>query len=344
MPDLTKARREMTVFVGKTTSVNKGVLMLKRVALALLFVMTIVLLFTVPLHAITCNLLTNQTEYRGGDDMVVSLGADFDRSATVDLYFSLSLGSLSIYWDGQSFHDRPFPWVAAVPVPQGIRFSGAPIFTIPKLPFGLPDSASVGLYTWQFELKEGPQPAATCAAPFAFTCGGGVRSCGQPYLDWLPPCVRVVNTSAPTEISSAGPFAVQLVLESSCSTAVTFTVPAGLMFCSQTPDTQNLVIITDFVIALAPGETRTVVLPAYCIDASWHVPDGPYKIGSLAPDTLMSLVNYVKTKNVPQGFDSSDPNSVSIMMGVQFEIWGLTDECKSFGDIQQALDALLGSR
>jgi hypothetical protein len=307
--------------------------MMKRIMFFVTAIVSLGLMAASPVGATSCNLSMNLPVHHGGDEFAVLLDFNSDRTSTVDIFFSVTLDQSVLYWDGSTFLTSRVPWVDNITIPPGLSFSDVPIFSVPNLPFGLPDYTIYGDFIWTFELRDSGTDAtvARCSTPFRFTCEGGVVNTGQPFLSWLPGSVAITDISVPADPGFVGPFALALTFHNTGGVPVTFTVPAGLMFASSTKAFQNLLLVTDFVVTLSPGQTSIVILPLYCINAGLSIPEGIYTVGSLAPTNLMDIVNFLKTKNVDliQSFS------------VQLELWRFTDECADSGSVIQSLRGIL---
>lgn len=307
--------------------------MMKRIVFCIMALVGIALMISSHAGATSCNLSMNLPVHHGGDEFAVLLDFTSDRTSTVDIFFSVQVDQAVLYWDGLTGHTNRVPWVDNITISPGLSITDAPIFVIPSLPFGLPDYTVQGDIIWTLELKDSFTDAtvAQCSAPFRFTCEGGVINTGRPFLPWLPGSVQMTNISVPDDPGFVGPFALALTFHNTGGVPVTFTVPAGLMFASSTKAFQNLLLVTDFVVTLSPGQTSIVILPLYCINAGLSIPEGTYTVGSLAPPNLMEIVNFLKTKNIDliQSFS------------VQLELWRFTDECADPGSVIQSLRGIL---
>ncbi|MBL7986195.1 MAG: hypothetical protein JNM91_14405 [Flavobacteriales bacterium] len=79
------------------------------------------------------------------------------------------------------------------------------------------------------------------------------------------------------------------------SAAVTTAIPAGWVFVSEDPMEQDLIVVREEVIALAPNGRGTVTCRAFCTEASKSAPgkDALFRKGHPAPEKLTILARYV---------------------------------------------------
>ena len=79
------------------------------------------------------------------------------------------------------------------------------------------------------------------------------------------------------------------------SAAVNTAIPAGWIFVSEDPMEQDLIVVREEVIALAPNGRRSVTCRAFCTEASMRAPgkDALFRKGHPAPEKLTILARYV---------------------------------------------------
>ena len=79
------------------------------------------------------------------------------------------------------------------------------------------------------------------------------------------------------------------------SSSIRTTIPAGWIFPSEKPEVQDLIIMREEVIALGPGQLRTVTCRAFCCEASNQGPaeNEPFRKGHPANAKLRTLAQLV---------------------------------------------------
>jgi len=96
--------------------------------------------------------------------------------------------------------------------------------------------------------------------------------------------------------------------------ALRTSIPAGWVFVSQVEGVQDLIVVREEAIALAPNGRTTVTCRAFCCEASSSGPgvNEPYLKGHPARETLTALARFVDSLNYEDGI-------------VQSAIWVLSD-------------------
>ncbi|MBK8614177.1 MAG: hypothetical protein IPN85_12025 [Flavobacteriales bacterium] len=91
-------------------------------------------------------------------------------------------------------------------------------------------------------------------------------------------------------------------------------IPAGWRFVSQDSTLQDLLVVEDEVLALAPKAAGTLTCRAFCCEASMGGPDdgSAFTAGTMASEPLQKLARFFTTEHFPDG-------------AVQQAVWAVSD-------------------
>lgn len=129
------------------------------------------------------------------------------------------------------------------------------------------------------------------------------------------------------DISSNGKYrgrSVQLSLNNTSDQSIEIKIPAGTIYMPSDDGEQTLVQLEDEMIALAPGKSNQLLVPAFCTEASDRCPkrDGKFTIGKTKNAKLKKMISYLKGKKI----DKST---------YQDAVWAITDN-ESISNIDAA--------
>ena len=125
------------------------------------------------------------------------------------------------------------------------------------------------------------------------------------------------NRQLSMSVTGAGGHAgesVRVQLNNLRSDTLTVRIPAGWRFVSQDSTLQDLLVVEDEVLALAPKAAGTVTCRAFCCEASMGGPDegSAFTAGIMASEPLQKLARFLNTERFP---DSA----------VQQAVWAVSD-------------------
>ncbi|MBK9759038.1 MAG: hypothetical protein IPO90_03435 [Flavobacteriales bacterium] len=119
------------------------------------------------------------------------------------------------------------------------------------------------------------------------------------------------------------------------SSPIRTSIPPGWVFPSEKPEVQDLIVMREEVIVLAPGQRRTVTCRAFCCEASHSGPaeNEPFRKGHPASATLIALAQLVDSGAYADHI-------------VQNAVWVLSDgnDINSTGPMDSSADDRLRNR
>ena len=140
---------------------------------------------------------------------------------------------------------------------------------------------------------------------------------------------------APRALGGHSGECLQVDVKNRTATALRTSIPPGWVFVSQVEGVQDLIVVREEMIALAPNGRSTVTCRAFCCEATNSGPgaDEPYLKGHPAPEKLATLARFVDSLDYDDGI-------------VQSAVWVLSDEhdIASLGAIDGTKDDTLRNR
>jgi hypothetical protein len=124
-------------------------------------------------------------------------------------------------------------------------------------------------------------------------------------------------------------FSIVLHIRNSSGNSVTYSFPAGIQFIPNSGDTQTMMLLQIYTITVAPGETESICLPVYCLDAELDAPDAEdsYALGSVVTSSVLKeIISLTAGKTV----DITEAFNVQIIVWNSIETGSLSAEDRSY--------------
>ncbi|WP_341840749.1 hypothetical protein [Chitinophaga caseinilytica] len=163
--------------------------------------------------------------------------------------------------------------------------------------------------------EAGGEPQGT-----ALTFPAGVSISGAPIKG------EVCDTAY--EAGSGGLVEVCVAFVNSNATAVSYTIPAGLIVISQNGDYQSGILIQNTTIALKAKSTTRVGIKLYCVNSGRHPSSGEitYKIGPVTNSPLLrELLDLLKNKKTALKEYPNFDGYFDAVSTIQMLVWLITD-------------------
>lgn len=173
--------------------------------------------------------------------------------------------------------------------------------------------------------------AAAALAGAAACSGGGDGGATGPTNQSAPAIVSVAGTDDACFGTFFG-FMVKVTVSNPTRDAVSYTIPRGAAFCPDQKSVQNLMVIQDFVVSVAPGSS-TFCVPVFCLDAHLDAPGSGHTFQVCSrPDSgcLDEIMDLVAGKRL----------DTAAWLVIQQAVWECREEGSISDDTRDLLRAL----